>query len=154
MITDNKVRYEMGDRYLHRAKRIDNGEWVQGFLFQLYVDGGFDWCIGNNPLLPNSFAELTEEDIDWFRVDESTICPCTGIKDKNDNLIFENDICKYYNPEDKDGIGVIQDGFVWWKGGTISEKETITPLVYLRCGQELEVIGNTFDNEEILEKYR
>lgn len=144
----------MDDRYLYRAKRMDNSEWVQGFLFKLYVDGGFDWCIGKEPLLPNSFSELTGEDIDWFPVDSSTICPYAGIKDKNGNLIFDNDICKYYNPEDKDGIGLVRDGFVWWKGGTIAKKETITPLVYLRCGQEWEVIGNTFDDEEILEKYR
>ena len=28
----------MNDRYLYRAKRTDNGEWVEGFLFQLCYD--------------------------------------------------------------------------------------------------------------------
>ena len=44
----------MQDRYLFRAKRIDNGEWVEGFLFQLCCDSIFYWCIGEACELPGS----------------------------------------------------------------------------------------------------
>lgn len=84
-------------------------------------------------------------------VDPSTICQCTGLKNKNGKLIWENDICDYYNPEDKDGIGIIKNGYVLWIDGTISMRHKMTPLFYLQCKDELEVIGNIFDNKELLE---
>lgn len=84
--------------------------------------------------------------------DTSTLCQCTGLKDKNDKLIWENDICNYYNPEDKDGIGIIKNGYVLWIDGTISMRHKMTPLFYLQCKDEWEVIGNIFDNPELLNK--
>ena len=137
----------MNDRYLFKAKRIDTGEWVQGFLFQLYVDGGFDWCIGNNPLLPNSFAELTEEDIDWFRVDESTICKCIGSKDKNGDLIFENDIVKDENERTWRIHYYIPFAMYMLNGIKHNGASNGMNTQIIKC----EVIGNIFDNHELLE---
>lgn len=84
----------MNDRYLFRAKRTDNGEWVEGFLFQLCYDSIFCWCIGKEPLSPNDYSELYGFNREWFYIDESTICQCTGLNDKNGKLIWENDILK------------------------------------------------------------
>ena len=76
----------MKDRYLFKAKRLDNREWVKGALVyddmdKLYriiieLDYSTGTCIraGKAP-----------------RVDASTICQCTGLKDKNGKLIWEND---------------------------------------------------------------
>lgn len=114
----------MEDRYLFKGKEKDSGEWVT-------------W---------NIFSGLYGHDID-----PSTICQCTGLRDKNGNLIWENDICNYYNPEDKDSIGIIKNGYVLWIDGTISMKHKMTPLFYLQCKDEWEVIGNIFDNKELLE---
>ena len=128
----------MEDRYLFKAKRIDNGEWVQGYLFGIWEKRYILWGMTND--IPN-----------MIEVDPTTICQCTGLKDKNGNLIWENDICNYYNPEDKDGIGIIKNDYVLWIDGTISMRHKMTPLFYLQCKDECEVIGYVFDNTELLE---
>ena len=60
----------MNDRYLFKAKRADNGEWVQGYYYQIWENGYILWGMTND--VPN-----------MIEVDVSTICQCTGLKDKN-----------------------------------------------------------------------
>lgn len=130
----------MENRYLYRAKRIDNGEWVKGAV--LFHDDDMATIFNQHP---------ADGSLQGFEVDINTICQCTGLKDKNVELIWENDICRYYNSEDGDGIGIIKNGYVLWKKGTISVKHKMTPLFYMKCHDEWEVIGNIFDNPELLE---
>ena len=67
----------MDNRYLFKAKRMDNGEWVIGNLvFSVYHKN--DVCVGQYG-----------NDIGMHTVDPSTICQCTGLKDKSGNLIWE-----------------------------------------------------------------
>lgn len=129
----------MNDRYLFRAKRIDNGEWIVGCLIDLDDD---TYRIATS-CLQNEADELLL--VCSYEVDPSTICQCTGLKDKNGKLIWENDICKYYNPKDKDGIAIIKEDYVSWVSGTIRQTKIMTPMFYLKCGEEWEVIGNIFD---------
>ena len=84
-------------------------------------------------------------------VKPETVCQYTGLQDKNHIKIFEGAICKYYNSEDKEGIAVIKEDYAEWKGGTIRQREIITPLFYLKCSSEWEILGNIFDNPELLE---
>lgn len=122
----------MNDRYLFKAKRIDNGEWVQGYLYGIWERRYILWGMTND--VP-----------DMIEVDPSTICQCTELKDKNGKLIWENDVCKCYNSEDKDGIAIIKEDYASWVSGTIRQTEIMTPMFYLKCGEEWEVIGNIFD---------
>ena len=114
------------DRYLFKGKEKDSGKWLE-----------WNAIAG----IPHNVAILT-----------NTICQYTGLKDKNGKPIWEGDICNYYNPEDKDGIGIIKNGYVLWIDGTISMRHKMTPLFYLQCKDEWEVIGNIFDNPELLNK--
>ena len=80
----------MEDRYLFKAKRLDNGEWVEGNLITDEHDEKkcfIGYVFGTND-------DGTPHDYDVVEVDKSTICQCTGLKDKNGKLIWENDIVK------------------------------------------------------------
>ena len=70
------------DRHLFKAKRLDNGEWVQGYLYGIWEKKYILWGMTND--IPN-----------MVEVDPSTICQCTGLKDKNGKLIWENDIVDF-----------------------------------------------------------
>lgn len=133
----------MESRYLYRGKRIDNGKWVEGYL-------SYPFCTekGNE-----SYYFYAKDSLDFFCrcvVDASTICQCTGLKDKNGKLIWENDIA---NCMDAECCGYIswnesEAGFyfdVLLEYGRFEEEHIYD---YQDC---MEVIGNKIDNPELLE---
>lgn len=117
----------MEDRYLFKAKMIDNGEWKIGFLTFHKTGKAFI-----KPIFGD--ARSSEE------VDPSTICQCIGLKDKNGKLIWENDIMKYQ------WEGKIRIDVVKYEPPIFSYKNVIRWSLY-----QDEVIGNIFDNKELLE---
>ena len=136
----------MEDRYLFKAKRLDNGEWAKGSLITC-EDGT---CKIATRYLDDSanIAIL----ICVYDVDRDTICQCTGLKDKNGKLIWENDIMVAHldedYPEDETYIRILWcgNGFCSIENGS----EDITPIdKFVR--DYFEVCGNIFDNAELLE---
>ena len=77
----------MNDRYLYRAKRTDNGEWVEGYLIYDKFDNQYRIVIDLDYSTGTCIQTMMAP-----RVGQSTICQCTGHKDKNGKLIWENDI--------------------------------------------------------------
>lgn len=134
----------MEDRYF-KAKRLDNGEWVQGFY--LYDYGrNIHYIFANEIVCPNCINDCRKEfSLQDYEVDPSTICRCTGLKDKNGKLIWENDIVKINNSKVNTVIAFRDFEIIC----TIpNEKYYKHRLEY---DTEYEVIGNTFDNPELLE---
>lgn len=137
----------MEDRYLYKGKRTDNGEWVTGH----YVKG-LDMYGKEVHLIfePVTLFYSSGETDGWSEVDPSTVCQCTGLKDKNGNLIWENDIV---NCTDEECCGYIswnesEAGFyfnVLLEGGGFEEEHIYD---YQDC---IEIIGNIFDNPELLQ---
>ena len=130
----------MENRYYFRAKRIDNDEWVYG-LPSYNKDG--------------EIAEIEEwdgGDITFYTVDPSTICQCTGLRDKNGRLIFENDILSGHIdvefPEDETRKRV-----VWYENGWCTNEPGCDDYEELDDfdSENFEVIGNMIDNPELLE---
>lgn len=137
----------MEDRYLFKAKRLDNGEWVIGNLIQNpFFKGVLSW-ISSEQEDKTRLRSISRTQALWnsIEVDSSTICQCTGLKDKNGNLIWENDIVKINNSKVNTVI-------------TFRDFEIICTIPNekyykhrLEYDTEYEVIGNKFDNPELLE---
>ena len=140
----------MEDRYLFKAKRIDNGEWVTG----QYVKG-LDMYGKEVHLIfePTTIFYSSGETDGWSEIDQSTICQCTGLKDKNGNLIWENDIVGYWDTYSTENGQAEMDciGKVVWDDETLSFQVTnrLSAESYEVLG-DCSVIGNIFDNPELL----
>lgn len=95
-----------------------------------------------------------EDTGEWYE-DEYDIQMFTGLKDKNDKKMYGGDVVKYYNKEES-GIGVIKDMgainlyIVWLKQHT--EYPTLqSDISIFQFPGEVEVIGNIYENPELLE---
>ena len=132
----------MQDRYLYRAKRKDDGEWVFG---------GLSYCEKTNAYFITNMGKDHISYIGFHQeVDSNTICQCTGLKDKNGKLIWENDIVNCFEAEccGKISWNESEAGFyfdVLLEDGTYEEEHIYD---YEDC---MMVIGNIFDNPELLE---
>jgi uncharacterized phage protein (TIGR01671 family) len=145
----------MQDRYLFRGKRIDNGEWVVGNC----IDDGvtrqvFIHAVGNSVNESDKVGEEGCLQFVAFEVAPSTICQCTGLKDKNGKLILENDIVKHYN-DDAHPEGYCTGTVLWDENyagfyRTSNEYGLSKPRISSDCIYE--VVGNVFDNPELLEE--
>ena len=168
----------MNDRYLYRAKRKNWRElprekwWVTGYLVNKkcgeYNTVGFEEF--KTMIIVTSFSD---GGIEWCYIDEDTLCQCTGLKDKNGKLIWENDILmchgnkkdlckvcfgefKVIDIEDMVAVDIVQG---WYykplETDTLSKCEPFCyemPLTnYYLERMEAEVVGNIFDNPELLE---
>lgn len=153
----------MEDRYLYRAKRKDNGEWVQGY----YVKG-LDMYDKEIHLIfePATSFYSNGETAGWHEIDPSTICKCTGLKDKNGKLIWENDILDGFTyPYMSDGAHNYYAEVCWCSNvpafGIYTQKYPKSKVRGISAGMteimedwnsnDWEVIGNIFDNPELLE---
>lgn len=127
---------------LFKAKRIDNGEWVEGYvvrkhgLYFIYDIVNSETCRQNN-----------------YEVDPGTICQFTGLCNKNGKKIWENDILMAHldesYPED-----ATYETIEWGMSGWVTREAGSTDRQYLDKFdlEHYEVVGNIFDNPELLQE--
>lgn len=127
---------------LFRGKRIDNGEWEYG-LPSYDDDGNVE-----------EIQVWDEEDVNFYPVDPETICQYTGLTDKNGKKIWEGDIVGYWDTySTENGLSEADCvGKVVWDDETMSFQVTnrLSAESY-EVLDECSVIGNIFDNPELLE---
>ncbi len=146
----------MNREILFRGKRTGNGEWVEGKLFNDGIVDSNRLFVGDIVIERNK--EGGEEDwnwdvtgIDFYEVDPETVCQYTGLTDKNGKKIFEGDIVKHFNrPGDNDTYVISH--IEWYQDGCRFIKKNMNQSQYNITGECIyEVIGNIFDNPELLE---
>ena len=140
---------------LFKAKRKDNGEWIEGY----YTECRGETFIGIDT--SSMFEIFCPPVIRWFKVSSETLCQFTGLCDKNGNKIWENDIIKYHFGEIYAPIkyGYYQNCFdsqktehlgfyVDWTGDKCLRKD----LGYWIDMVYAIPVGNIFDNKELLQE--
>lgn len=129
----------MENRYLFRGKCIDDGEWMSGIYYEL----------AGRPLI---FKPVFASKKTVYEIDPSTICQCTGLKDKNGRLIFENDIMEaHLDDEFPEDISRFK---VEWSGnGWVINQPGCADREYISDFETeiYEICGNAIDNQELLE---
>ena len=117
---------------LFKGKRVDNGEWTEGYFFKSWDKVFLLWGMtGNSP----NMEEVKPETVGQY----------TGLKDKNEKKIFEGDIL----------LKGFEKVLVKWNANQC--RWGIYSNNYEICGFNestqgyFEVIGNIYDNHELLE---
>ena len=149
---------------LFRAKRLDNGEWVEGYYYRGTFSNELKTYIKQNAI-DNDEGKLFRYDIN-YEVDTNTLCQYTGLTDKNGLKIWENDILKgFFYPYLSDGKDNYYTEVIYFDNcpafGIYTHKnpkssvngiaEGCTELMGEWDSENWEVIGNIFDNAELLE---
>lgn len=130
---------------IFRGKRLDNGEWVYGF-YALFAS--------NKGLKRGIYTGAENGCVIPYEVLPETVGQFTGLTDKNGKKIFEGDIVKGdlglgYGDNEKHiaYIEYQEDGMSFCLVEILEED-------FGKCAEisdDLEVIGNIYDNKELLE---
>ena len=132
---------------LFRGKRLDNGEWAEGYLYE--HEPALVGIVSENDVPEPSkwfiartgFADWNmPRPVEFVEVAPSTIGQYTGLADKNGKRIFEGDILSIWN--ESHDVVVFEDGAFYLENTSIP----------IRFANKFEIIGNITDNPEMLEK--
>ena len=122
---------------LFRGKREDNGEWIEGIPFP-DDNWGITICRYNQ----------MDGNIEGNEVDPSSVGRSTALADANGTKIFEGDIVLKRTYNGKKAFAVtFDDGMFHCGYGGGSSTATHG---YTLADKQIEVIGNVFDNPELL----
>ncbi len=133
----------MNREIIFKAKRVDNGEWVEGSL--IITEGSAAYIIRSKSkaFIPKGKNIICSAEC--YEINIETLCQYTGLTDKNGKKIWENDILR------RDGYWDIRIEF---ENGAFMVRNAdkiqyINRVTYTFIStfdiKEYEVIGNIFD---------
>lgn len=114
---------------IFRGKRKDNGEWTEGFLFKCWGRAFLLWGMtGDSP----NMVEVIPETVGQF----------TGFTDKNGKKTFEGDIMQLCSACYPCLVYWDGKGWAWEQNGKRREIDLTR--------EKMDIIGNIYDNKELL----
>lgn len=135
---------------LFRGKRADNGEWVEGCYFLANLT--------TQPHILTGKLEITGSGVitfEKFKVIPETVGQYTGLTDKNGKKIFEGDICEVtmFTCEGEDRHYLCEVCFDC--GSFVFRERSGFDILFLDIYDfetDVEVIGNIYDNPELIKE--
>jgi uncharacterized phage protein (TIGR01671 family) len=117
-----------------KAKRLDNGEWIVGSLIRSTAG------VKERAYIVDNFSSMSDYSV--VGVDPSTVCQFTGLKDYENQDIYEGDILaeKRYSEFE---VGYINCTFA---AAYVGDDKFIFNLIAL--SEVCTVCGNKFDRKE------
>lgn len=135
---------------LFKAKRKDNGEWVEGSL--IIAEGSVAYIIRSKSKAFIPKGESIICSAECYEINPETLCQYTGLTDKNGRKIWENDILKANldesHPEDITYIKILWNECRFCVNENYS---TDIDAIEKWDAEHFQVCGNIFDNAELLE---
>jgi hypothetical protein len=133
----------MRDMGLYRGKRVDNGEWVEGYFFAGNIAGAFILQTKTKCTRRRDGSSALGDDVVPFEVDPATVGEFTGLCDRNGKRIFEGDVV--VDKVDGETLSV------WWnelQSRFECREGRFSPVTVATIAQDAEVTGTIHDAKE------
>lgn len=141
----------INDEILFRGKRTDTKEWVEGCYLH---------TPDNLSDMGRSFHYIVDAKGNYYTVDPDTVSQYTGLQDIKEKQIFKGDIVRFRHG------GIFHEDGIWFRNYQVEFVNTFATYgIRLRnrsihfpfkqstaCMYNTVVIGNIFDNPELLEE--
>lgn len=150
----------MSKDILYKAKRVDNGEWVEGYYYESKISGCF--ILSPKIKVRKKNGVVIKDSFEVFEVIPETVGQYTGLTDKNGKKIFEGDIIRAVTLDTgTECLAVVcfgnfidennGDEYIGFYIEFDGIKTTAAQLAMKECKNRIEVIGNIYDNPELLD---
>lgn len=134
---------------LFRGKKVDTGEWVEGYLLK----GIRDYIITKEQMEYAVVNTLMHASIEVTDVISETVGQYTGLKDKKGVKIFEDDIVICDHKKGKVQFDNQQASFIiLWFPNNKKRKSGCDNLSSTFPSPQKEIIGNIHNNSELIKK--
>lgn len=140
---------------LFKAKRKNWRElpkeewWVEGYYCK-WEQIRRPLCVVEEKEVDCIITWMSDGGMSRYEIDPETLCQYIGLKDKNGQKIWENDICEIHSSNIDEEDGYFTTAWDKDEAKYVLDGDTLIVDFDNIYGYECEVIGNVFDNPELL----